>query len=280
MATAVDDPPTLIKPVLTLTVAEGQTTLPGLYSQLLANVNDVDFGGQAKLTISTIGQSNTMGFLNFDPTDHLLTYTASGFNAKQPTDSFTYTVQDPYGPGSVTGRVDVTVTGPNLPTLVGTTVTANGSHMRLIGTNSPSKLLANGSGEEIFGGHGNDTITANGDGSVIYGGPGTNTIKLNGSPQTVVLEQGGLDKISGFQLGSGDVLDLKQVLAESQIDLGGDFSKLASYFSVSTSGSNATISFDPQGVGAGPGAALAVLNGAGAHTTLNTLINDGSFKIG
>jgi hypothetical protein len=118
VTTAVDDPPTLINPVLSLspdTVSEGQT-LQGLYSQLLANVKDVDFGAQAKLTISTIGQSNTMGFLNFDSTDHLLTYRASGFNPNQPTDSFTYTVPDPYGTGSVTGTVDVTITGPDLPT--------------------------------------------------------------------------------------------------------------------------------------------------------------------
>jgi hypothetical protein len=156
-------------------------------------------------------------------------------------------------------------------------VTANGSGHRLIGTNSNSTLAANGSGQEIFGGRGNDTITANGDGSVIYGGPGTNTITLHGSPQTVVLEQGGLDKISGFQLGSGDVLDLSQVLAESQISIAAD--KLGTYFSVSTSGNNATISFNSNGVAAGAGAALAVLNGVGANTTLNALINDGIFKI-
>jgi hypothetical protein len=95
----------------------------------------------------------------------------------------------------------------------------------------------------------------------------------------VVLEQGGLDLIYGFHLGSGDVLDLSQVLAQSQIDLGGDFSKLAEYFSVNTSGKDATLLFDPHGVAAGPGAALAVLNGVGANTTLNTLINDGSFML-
>ncbi len=199
VATAVDDPPTLITPVLSDTVAEGQT-LQGLYNQLLANVSDPDFGAQAKLTISSIGQPK-MGFLTFDPTNHVLTYTASGFNPSQPTDSFTYTVPDPYGGGSVTGTVDVTVTGANIPTLVGTNVTANGTGQRLIGTNSNSTLVGHGGNDEIFGGSGNDTITADGANSTIDGGAGTNTITLNGAHDTVVLEQGGLDQISGFKLG-------------------------------------------------------------------------------
>jgi hypothetical protein len=67
------------------------------------------------------------------------------------------------------------------------------------------------------------------------------------------------------------VLDLTQVLAESRINLGGDFSKLGNYVQVADSGGNATLSFN--------GAALAVLNGVGSGVTLGTLIGDNALKI-
>jgi hypothetical protein len=80
-----------------------------------------------------------------------------------------------------------------------------------------------------------------------------------------------MDTVSGFKLGSGDVLDLRQVLAESQINLGGDFSQLGNYVAVTDSGSDATLSFN--------GAALAVLHGVGPNVTLNTLIGDHALGI-
>jgi hypothetical protein len=271
VATAVDDPPTLTKPTLSFTVPEGQT-LQGLYSQLLANVNDPDFGAQAKLTISSIGQPNTMGFINFNAADQLLTYTASGFNPNQPTDSFTYTVPEPYGGSSVTGTVDITVTGSSLPTQVGSNVTAHGGGQRLVATNSNSTLVGDGAGDEYFGGRGNDTITANGAPSTVYGGTGTNTITLHGAPDTVVLEQGGTDNISGFKLGNGDVLDLRQVVAEAQKTFS------ASDFLVTSSSNNATLSYvgTPSFTGGNP---LATLVGVGSNVTLQTLISDNVLKV-
>ncbi len=115
---------------------------------------------------------------------------------------------------------------------------------------------------------------------MIYGGPGTNAIKLRGSHETVVLQQGGLDQISGFDLHNGDLLDLRQVLAESEIDLGGDFRKLGAYVQVSASGKDVTLSFNPDGLASGPGSALAVLHGLGSHTTLAALIHHDSLRIG
>lgn len=271
-----DRAPTLIQAVLDCAIGEGQT-LQGLYAQLLANVHEVDAGGQAQLTISYIGQSDTRGFIDFDPSDHRLIYTADGLNPKQSTDMFTYTVSDSHG-GTVTGTVRVTVTGPNRPTQVGTsgedTLTANGSGRRLVGGDGDDTLIAHGANQLIFGGLGDDNITANGAGSVIYGGPGTNTVTLHGNRAAVVLQEGGLDVISGFKL-HGDVLDLKQVLAEEQIDLEGDVGRLAAYVTVSTSGQDATVSFNPDGAASGPGSALAVLHGIGPKVSLDALLHDG-----
>jgi hypothetical protein len=101
-------------------------------------------------------------------------------------------------------------------------------------------------------------------------GPGTNTITFNGSQETVVLEQGGTDTISGFKL-QNDVLDLTQVLAEAQKSFN------PADFQVASSGSNATLSYvgTPSFTG---GSALATLVGIGPDVTLQTLINDGVLK--
>lgn len=188
----------------------------------------------------------------------LLAYTAGGYDAQHPTDSFTYTVADPHG-ATVTGTVDVTVTGTSQPTQVG--------------TNGPDTLTANGAGQLVFAG-GDGSITVNGAGSTIYGGPGANTVTIHGAKESIVLQQGGVDQINGFNLHNGDVLDLSQVLAESQVTLTGN---LSSYFAVSTSGSDAALSFNPNRTGPG-GSAVAVLHGVGAGTTFTTLINDHVLK--
>jgi Ca2+-binding RTX toxin-like protein len=179
--------------------------------------------------------------------------------------------------------VNVTVTGANRPTHVGTagadTLTANGSGKRLIGLDGDDKLTGHGAKQLMVGGRGNDTITVHGAKSVIYGGSGTNTITLRGSHETVVLQQGGVDDVFGFNLHNGDVLNLKQVFAEAQIDIRGEISKIAGYVQVSASGSDATLSFNPDGLASGPGSTLAVLHGVAPGVTLSTLIGDGSVTI-
>lgn len=107
-------------------------------------------------------------------------------------------------------------------------------------------------------------------------GAGGKTLTLHGAQQSVVLQQGALDQISGFNL-HNDVLALTQVLAESQINLGGDSGNLGSSFDVTASDSDATRSFNPQGVSAG--AAPAVLHGVGPGVTLATLIGDQTLTI-
>ena len=88
--------PTLAQPVLSYTVGEGQT-LQGLYGQILANVKAAEPSDQAQLTLTSIGEAGTAGFLYPDLSQHVLTYTADGHNPQRPTDSFTYTVADPDG---------------------------------------------------------------------------------------------------------------------------------------------------------------------------------------
>ena len=197
-------------------------------------MNDVEAANAgAPVTITSLGLSNTMGFAYLDTTDGLLTYTADGFqpSAKQPQDSFTYTASD-----GATGTVQVTVTGANEPTQIGSTLTASSANTRLVGTTGSDTLNANAAGTAVFAGQGDDTINVNAAKAVVHGGTGTNTINLGNTAQdSIVLQQGGTDNITGFNL-HNDVLDLTQVLAEAQKSFN------ASDFQVTSSGNNATLS--------------------------------------
>src|SRR5262249_1758384 len=104
-----------------------------------------------------------------------------------------------------------------------------------------------------------------------------NSVEVASSQQSIVLEQGESDQISGFNPTSNK-LDLTQVLAQSQISLS-ELSQVGSYFGLTDSGDNATLSFYSHGVSAGGGSALATLIGVGPNVTLSTLIDHGALKI-
>ena len=253
-----NDAPTLKTQTLSVGSVRGGQTSSNLYSQVLANVQDVDTADQGKLTITSVAPATgTTGAVFLDPTSKLLTYTADAYNAKQSADSFTYTASDPEG-ATVSGTVTVPITPGTLQPTV-------------LGTPGNDTLTASGARAVVFAGRGNDTVTVNGAKGTVYGGSGSNTITFNGAQETVVLEQGGTDTISGFNL-KNDVLDLTQVLAEAQKSFN------PADFQVTSSGSNATLSYigTPSFTG---GSALATLVGVGPGLTLQTLINDGALKV-
>jgi hypothetical protein len=178
--------------------------------------------------------------------------------------------------------VNLTITGANLPTQVGTTgaatLRADGSGQCLIRGHGNDTLTTSGTNQLVFAGRGGDSLATNGAKSVTYGGTGTNTISVNRAQDSIVLQQGGVDHVAGFNL-HNDVLDLSQVLAEAQLALTGT-GQLGTYFGVTSAGTDATLSFNPNGVSCGAGSALAVLHGVGANVTLSALIDNGVFEIG
>ena len=95
---------------------------------------------------------------------------------------------------------------------------------------------------------------------------------------SIVLQPGSVDQVAAFNPNT-EVLDLRQALAESQLNLRGDYGALGSYVAVTDSGSDATLSFNPRGLASGPGSVLAVLNGVGPGVTLATLISDHALAI-
>lgn len=154
-------------------------------------------------------------------------------------------------------------------------------------------MTASKSSTRLTGGDGNDTLNVNASSTlafprargrhgerergkaVVYGGPGTNTINLGSTSQdSIVLQQGGWTRSSGSTCTTAISSTLPQVLAESQL------SYVASDFLVSASGSDATLSFNPNGASlSAPGSALAVLHGVGPGVTLDTLLSDNVLKI-
>ena len=106
----------------------------------------------------------------------------------------------------------------------------------------------------------------------------TYTANADQPTSSIVLQPGGVDQVTGFNP-STDMLDLRQALAASQLNLGGDASKLGNYVQVNDTGNDATLSFNPQGLASGPGSTLAVLHGVGPGVTLGTLISDHALAI-
>ncbi|HUN40345.1 MAG TPA: SdrD B-like domain-containing protein [Acetobacteraceae bacterium] len=182
-------PPALSQPTINLTDAEGQS-LGNLWSMLVANGVDPN---ASSLTISAVNTSRTQGYVSYTQSTQTLTYLATGFNPSQPVDSFTYTLKDAAG-GTVTGTVDITITGANLPTTVATTpnstTTATGSGQRLISQGSGQTLASSPSGgDELFGGT-NTTIDGAGNGNMIYVEPGNHLINMGASNNTATVGDG------------------------------------------------------------------------------------------
>ena len=114
---------------------------------------------------------------------------------------------------------------------------------------------------------------------VVDPGAGDHTIQfISGSGgDTLVLHASGVDQISGFDPGT-DVLDLRSLLSESNIDLNGNITALSHYLTIADQGGDALLQFRPTAQGAGT--TIAVLRGSGSViTSLDTLITQGAIRV-
>jgi hypothetical protein len=121
-----------------------------------------------------------------------------------------------------------------------------------------------------------NVITVSGSDQLIDPGTGNHTIQFlaGTSGDGLVLHAGSMDQVSGFNPGA-DVLDVRSMLSAANIDLNGDVAALGNYLTVANQGSDALVSFDPAGHGAG--SAVALLQGLGG-TGLDTLIAQGAIR--
>ena len=165
------------------------------------------------------------------------------------------------------GAGNVTVTGaPGGYTAVALgngndTVHVGGSHDVILLGNGTNLVSGTAGMAFIATGGGNDTITLGGSGNTVNAGGGANTITGGSGGNTFVLPKvsQGFDGITGFTETNGDVLGLRQALAETQWNQG--LATLGNYLKVTDSGGSATLSIAPTGIGAGT--AIATLNGSG-----------------
>jgi len=97
------------------------------------------------------------------------------------------------------------------------------------------------------------------------------------SGDTLVLHANGLDQVYGFDP-STDVLDLRSLLREANVDLDGNTALLGNFLTVADQGADALLRFDPTEQGGG--SAVAVLSGLGGIVTgLDALATLGAIKI-
>jgi hypothetical protein len=217
-------------------------------------------------TISLALPTNTFT----DPQNEKLTYTVSQSNGQAlptwlsfsaATDTFSGTA--PTGGASLTLKVTATdASHLSASETFGVTAAASGVTLGTGGTSSPD-----------------DAITISGSGVMVELGAGSSKLQFlpGSSDETVVLQAGGTDEISGFNPGVGDVLDLRTLIAQSHIDLATVSANVGAYVTVSDQGANADLLFDPTGHGGG--SVVATLdNMASAITSLADMTGDGALR--
>jgi hypothetical protein len=258
-------PPALSQATIDLTVAQGQS-LGNLWSELIANGVDPNPGS---LSIVSVGTTGTQGSVSLSTRTDSLTYIATGFNPSSPVDAFTYTLEDGGG-GTVTGTVDVTVTGPNLPTTVaitnGSTTTATGSGQRLISQGTGQTLDGSSAGgDQLFGGP-DTSINAQGSGNTIYVEPGNHTINMGANNNTLTLNNGNNTVLA---TGTGDTVNggngndsISGMTGTATITLGNGNDTVT----VSGAGNNISVGTGTDKITAGNGGVETVVAGNGANT--------------
>ena len=258
-------PPALSQTTIDLTVAQG-LSLGNLWSELVANGVDPN---PSSLKITAVGTAGTQGVVSLDTATQSLTYLATGLNPAEPVDAFTYTLTDGSG-GTVTGTVDVTVTGPNLPTTVattpGSTTTATGSGQRLISEGSGQTLVGSpAGGDQLFGGS-DTTISAAGSGNTIFVTPGNHTIAMGVNNNTATLHDGN-DSVTATGTGNtvtgGNGNDsVSGMTGSSTITLGNGNDTV----NISGANNNITVGTGTDHITAGNGGNETVMAGDGTNT--------------
>ena len=114
---------------------------------------------------------------------------------------------------------------------------------------------------------------------VVDPGAGDHTIQFiaGSGGDTLVLHADSVDQVSGFNPGT-DVLDLRSLLSEANVDLNGNIAALANFLTIADQGADALLQFTANTQSAAT--TVAVLRGAGGViTSLDTLITQGAIRV-
>ena len=110
----------------------------------------------APITTVTVSNTGMTGMAFVGPTGKTVAYTADGYNAQNPTDSFTCTVTDSNN-RSLTGTIDLTIT-------------PSASLATQLGTSNADTLTASSANQRLIGGGGDDTLNVNAAKTLAFGG--------------------------------------------------------------------------------------------------------------
>ena len=188
---------------------------------------------------------------------------------------FDYTLSD----GSVADTTTVDVAG-----VTGHTLTGSDKDEILIADDSGNILMGNAGDDSLVGGSGNDTLDGGAGNDLLIGGQGDDSLTGGSGEDTFYWragDAGGNDTITDFTAGpGGDVLDSHELLT------GENATNLTDYLSVSSDGTDTTITVDTDGAGSAGQTLMVVVQGVdlvGAQTDqaaiLQQLLDDGNLVV-
>jgi Ca2+-binding RTX toxin-like protein len=211
IVTANPIPIEILDPILDFGPLPEGTLSADILALILANFRTAVPGREALVRVDSLLQDDTQGIATLDSLAGSLRFEADGFNALAPTDSFRYVLTD--GIYQAIGTVRFTISGPSLPTRLGTPgddmIVQPGWYQRVIGGHGADTITAGGGDNRIFGGWGDDVIVARGWGNTVEGGPGNDRIDAGlgnatvdgGAGDNVIVARGSLNIITA---GDGD----------------------------------------------------------------------------
>ena len=126
---------------------------------------------------------------------------------------------------------------------------------RIDGGSGNDKIWTGDGDDTLIGGIGNDILSGESGDDLLIGGAGDDTLNGGSGADTYQFsgaDAGDTDTIVGFNVGQGDVLDLRELLLDDgSLAAASDNSELAAalddYLNVSTNGSDTTITVDSNG---------------------------------
>ncbi len=178
---------------------------------------------------------------------------------------------------SATAAVTVNLATTGAQNTVGVGYDTISNFENLTGSKFNDTLTGNSGANKIKGGAGNDTINGGSGNDLLYGSGGLDTLTGGMGADTFVFEKASafskIDKVTDFNSGQGDKLDLHNILDMAFDPLQ---EAISDFVNFTNSGGNSVMSIDRDGTGSAYGFVnVATLNGV-SNLDETTLYNNGN----
>ncbi len=158
------------------------------------------------------------------------------------------------------------------------TINAGAGNDLLLGQGGNDILNGEDSNDTLYGGAENDTLNGGAGADFLDGGSGNDILTGGTGKDVFYLNGSGVDTITDFTsigLSDADIIDVSQSLKNAGYVPG--VSPIANFVHIQEVSGTTTLSIDPDGVGASPFTALAVLQGI--HTNDLVAVFDGNYHL-